>query len=139
MTSAPRDYSWLPKIYREIAAVAGLDVALAIGRAKGGTRVRFASKASEDHWLRQLVGPEAAALVAELYPAEWVILPLSPADGLKGRRRRAEQALDSGATADEAALIAGRHVRSIYRYRARRRENEAADEQDLFGGIGGKS
>jgi len=134
MTDTPRDYSWLPKIYRNIARIAGLEAALAIGRARGGQTVRFSAKAGGSQWLRELVGPEAAKAILSIYSAEYVTLPLPPDEGIKGRRRRAEQALDAGATVNEAARISGRHARSIHRYRAKRREIDDPDMPDLFGG-----
>jgi hypothetical protein len=129
---SPQNYSWLPKIYREIADAAGLEAALKIGDAYGGRRVHIprVARLTEKHWLRELVGDEAAEALCRWADGSAVELPLAPETGVNGRRRRAEKALSQGLSANEAARLSGRHVRSIYRYRQVQRET--GDEPDLF-------
>lgn len=131
MTS-PDSYSWLPETYRNIADAAGLEAALKIGDAYGGRRIHIPRPArlTEGHWLRELIGDEAALALCRWADGTQIELPLPPEAGLSGRRRRAEKALAEGLSADEAARISGRHVRSVYRYRQRRREE--SDTPDLF-------
>ena len=130
MTS--ESWSWLPETYRNIADVAGLEAALKIGDAYGGRRIHSPRPArlTKDHWLRALIGDEAAEALCKWADGSQIELPLPPEAGVSGRRRRAEKALADGLSADEAARISGRHVRSVYRYRQRRRESD--DTPDLF-------
>lgn len=125
-------YSWLPETYRTLADVGGLEAALKIGDAYGGRRIYLPrpGRLAKDHWLRQLVGDAAAEALSKWADGSTIELPLAPECGVSGRRRRAEKALAEGLSADEAARLSGRHVRSVYRYRQRRRE--MSDEPDLF-------
>lgn len=53
----------LPALLAEIAEVAGLEAALALARAHGGTRAHFLRDPKPTHWLSQLIGHEAAQRV----------------------------------------------------------------------------
>ncbi len=130
--SAPESYSWLPETYRNIADAAGLEAALKIGDAYGGRRIHIPRPArlTENHWLRQLIGDEAARALCQWADGSQIELPLAPDRGPAGRRRRAQKALAEGLSADEAARVSGQHVRSVYRHRERQRE--ASDAPDLF-------
>ena len=131
MTSPAPDLSWLPKFTRQIARVAGLDAALALAAAHGGTRIYIPRNLPADHWLITLVGQDAAQRMAREFGGEGYNMDHHPTHGIKGMRRAAERALDEQLSANEAARISGLHVRSIYARKAKRR----ADAQPgLFDG-----
>lgn len=58
-------YDWLPPLLAEIAEVAGLDAALAMADARGGSRITIPARPRPDHWLVQAVGVDAAKLIAD--------------------------------------------------------------------------
>ena len=55
--------SWLPVILREIADSAGLEAALKLAEAKGGTRIYVPKTSGARHWLTELLGRPAADAV----------------------------------------------------------------------------
>lgn len=60
-------YDWLPPLLAEIAEVAGLDAALALAEARGGSRITIPARPRPDHWFAQTVGMEAAEKIAAFY------------------------------------------------------------------------
>lgn len=75
--------SWYPKpetlpgILRLVAALAGVDVALALGERHGGQRKYIPDPETIDrsHWLAQAIGVKAARLVASYHRGENVDIP----------------------------------------------------------------
>ena len=121
--------SSLPGLLGDIADIVGPEVALEIARSHGGTRVSIPADAQPDHWLTKLVGMSTAEKICKGLSTidgdgkrngiRGEILPLGPASALRSARRRAKDALDSGASAREAAREAGLHERTIWRMKAK--------------------
>lgn len=130
--------STLPGILADIAEIAGNEAAYAVAQSHGGTRVSIPPRAIDGHWLTELLGFETAdricrglaTLDAEgrLKGVQNEIIPRGPASLLQSARRRAQQALDRGASAREAARISGLHERTIWRMKA----NEDDGQGSLF-------
>lgn len=128
----------LPGILADIADIAGIDVAYEVARSHGGTRVSIPPRATEGHWLTELVGFETADKICQglatldpdgkLRGVQNEIIPRGPAAILTAARRRARQALQDGHSAREAARIAGLHERTIWRMKA----DEDDAQGDLF-------
>jgi len=121
----------LPGALGEIAEVAGLQAALAVAEAVGGTRVDLPARLPETHWLIDVVGREAAAAIVARFRvanaegrergARYLYIPFGPTAGtLRAARRRMARALDEGATVAEAARHGGLSERAAYRLKARR-------------------
>lgn len=129
----------LPSLLDRIAAVAGIEVAQAIARARGGTRVTVPNGVGRN-WLTELVGAEAAAAVIEaLGPVERVDIPLGPEGGswAEWRRARAEALARleaAGAGAGEIARALGMTERAVRMRRARRRAAAEDGQGELFSG-----
>lgn len=129
--------SSLPGLLGEIADIAGTDVAMEIARRYGGTRVSIPPHPGPDHWLVQLVGRDTADKICRglaIIDADGrpgairrEVLPIGPNSVLKLARRRAAEALESGASGREAARQAGLHERTIWRMKAKDK-----DQGDLF-------
>ncbi|GLR51253.1 hypothetical protein KYK30_20475 [Shinella yambaruensis] len=129
--------SSLPGLLGDIADIAGSDVALTIARSHGGTRVSIPPRAEPNHWLTRLVGLDVAdricrglAIVdADGRPAaiRHEVLPLGPASARSLARRRAAEALAQGASGRAAAREAGLHERTIWRMKAKDK-----DQGELF-------
>lgn len=121
--------SSLPGLLGDIADIVGPEIALDIARSHGGTRISIPAKAEPDHWLTTLVGMATAEKICrglatmdadgKMRGVSREILPLGPASALRSARRRAYEALDSGASAREAARQAGLHERTIWRMKAK--------------------
>ena len=130
--------SSLPGILNDIAEIAGTDAAYAVAQSHGGTRVSIPPRAEEDHWLSKLLGLEVADAICRglatldaegrLRGVQNEVIPRGPASLLKAARRRAQDALDRGASAREAARISGLHERTIWRMKS----EEDSGQGDLF-------
>jgi len=112
----------LPGILGEIEEIAGLEVALKIAEAKGGTRAYFPTKVGPDHWLANLIGQEWAQLLcSELVAASAgvaVEVPLGDVGEREKGRRELHRLLDAGWAASDIA----RHLK-IDRRTVRRHKN----------------
>lgn len=121
--------SSLPGLLGDIADIVGPDIALEIARSHGGTRISIPPDAEAEHWLTKVVGYETADKICKGLSTidgdghrngiRGEILPLGPASALRSARRRAQEALDNGASAREAAREAGLHERTIWRMKAK--------------------
>jgi hypothetical protein len=120
--------SSLPGLLGDIADIAGADIAFLIAESHGGTRVTIPPRATDDHWLTELVGFETADRICrglatldadgKLKGVQAEVIPKGPAAILKAARRRAQAALDAGKSAREAARLSGLHERTIWRMKA---------------------
>ncbi|WP_424361806.1 helix-turn-helix domain-containing protein [Methylocystis parvus] len=114
----------LPNFLREVADVAGVEAALALARAYGGTEVTFPCaetiRAGRGGWLASVVGREKALIIArELFPIGGkMLVPMDPMPRL-ARELRISELLSRGESARSIAREVGCHVRTVHRYRAR--------------------
>jgi len=132
----------LPGLLGDIARIAGLTAALAIAERVGGTRVSIPVRATDDHWLVEAVGREAATKICDhfriLAPdgresgAVHVVIPRGPAGCLAKARRRLARELDAGVSAREAARRAGLSERAAFRMRARHRVGDDSQGELFF-------
>lgn len=123
----------LTGLLADIAAVAGNDAALAVARARGGTLafIPAAQNLTDAHWLAVAVGIDKARLIADALVSaalgDRFLVPLGPEGGLRAylraRARAVTEALESGATIDEAARIAGVDRSTVIRAKRRVRDD----------------
>jgi hypothetical protein len=142
MSDDTEAHEGLPGLLAEIAEVAGLDAAMTLAEAVGGTRVTIPARASADHWLTTTVGPKAAEAICDHFRilsaegreagARHVVIPRGPAGCLEKARLRLARELDKGVSAREAARRAGLSERAAFRMRARMKTEENADQGKLF-------
>lgn len=128
--------STLPGILADIADIAGIDAAYEVARSHGGTRVSIPPRAVQGHWLTELLGFEMADKICQglatldpdgkLRGVQNEIIPRGPAAILNAARRRAQEALDEGKSAREAARIAGLHERTIWRMKAKEDDGQGS-------------
>lgn len=131
--------SSLPGLLGDIADIAGPEIAMEIAQSHGGTRVSIPPRAEPDHWLTALVGMETADRIcrglavidADGRPGavRHEVLPLGPSAVLRVARRRAAQALERGDSARAAARASGLHERTIWRMKAKGKDE---DQGELF-------
>lgn len=115
----------LPDLLARIAEVAGIDAAIAVARAKGGTKAYFPLQPNAGHWLVEAVGATAAAaicrdLVSGVKGAE-IDVPFGPTGSWAEIRRRVAELDRAGHSAPSIARACGITERSVRRSRARRR------------------
>ncbi|PZA12447.1 hypothetical protein DNX69_10750 [Rhodopseudomonas palustris] len=137
-------YTWLPDLLATIAEVAGLDAALQIADAYGGTRKQVPAHLPDgSHWLTDCVGRQAAEKICDHFRqgtagggfgGAYLTIPLGPAGAVAAARRRMAKALADGKSASEAARIAGMTERTAYRARSRARKGGGWDDNqsELF-------
>lgn len=128
------DLSYLPPLLAEIAEVAGPVAALQLAKAKGGVECYIPARAPDDHWLVQCVGREAADKLCAHFVAAIdsdsgrsrhgvkILLPLGESGSRAESRRRVIDALESGASAADAARRGGVHQRTVQNIKARMKD-----------------
>ncbi|PHY20796.1 hypothetical protein [Caulobacter sp. BP25] len=113
--------SRLPGILGEIADVAGVDAAVKLARARGGTAMKISGKPGGA--LAQIVGDDAALKIAELLGSIEYTIPMANLRGQKARRARARQLLAQNVPSSKVALIVDVHLRTVERLKRRERED----------------
>lgn len=113
--------SRLPGILGDIADVAGLDAALKLARARGGTAMKISGRAGGA--LAQIVGDDAATKIAELLGSIEYTIPMANLRGQKARRAKARMMLQQGVPSSKVALAVDVHLRTIERLRQRERDD----------------
>lgn len=129
-------YQLLAPAAREVADAIGVDAALKLTEAHGGTRIFIPATCDQDHWLAELLGHKTALQLCEAYCVApegrkigaYIALPLGHASALEQARatayRAMHQALDAGASVDEAVRVSGLSRSTVIREKDRRRSNE---------------
>jgi len=128
------DKALLPPIVQEFVEVAGLEAALKLVDAYGGTRVWFPERPEPDHHLVKALGDAAYAL-CERFALEWIDIPKC-ARALRAVRDAAiVEKLRQGRTQAEVAREVGLTWRQVANIAARYRAMEPDPQPDLFGVI----
>ena len=113
----------LPGVLGEIADAAGIDAALAVADARGGTQVYIPPDPPADHWLTVLIGADAARAVADRLTCGVgglrVDLPLGPAGCAARMRAEVDRLLGEGRSERDIALATRYSIRGIRKRRAR--------------------
>lgn len=141
MTSS---FAGLPPNLREIAEVAGLEAAMALARAYGGTQVTIPRRVGpKKHWLVECVGRKAAEKICDHYCVRdadghaigrfRMLIPLGSTGIMAQARLQLAQQLQSGElSVRKAARRAGLGERAAWRMKARMRSGGNSDQGDLF-------
>lgn len=121
----------LPGIAGEIEEVIGLDAAVTLVRARGGTDIEIPKRAAGSY-LEGLVGADAAAALISHFGHGRLGLPcahLRGAGAERARRKaRALEMLQAGRSQREVALACDLHLRTVERY-ARESPDRSRDGQ----------
>ncbi|PWV97727.1 hypothetical protein DFR52_106252 [Hoeflea marina] len=118
--------STLPGILGQIADVAGVETALAVAGAVGGTRVQIPAYAKgEEHWLTDLVGAKQAALICDhfrildpdgrAHGLSDVLIPQGPHGVMARAKRQFLLEIENGASVAVACRRSGLHERTAFR------------------------
>lgn len=128
-------YAWLPEILAEIAEVAGLDAALGVAAARGGTAVYIPASAGDDHWLVKAAGRAGADAICRhfAFSADGVarhgadiVLPLGPRGSIPQIRAKVDRMILEKKSVSEIALACGMTSRSVERRKARQKREPSA-------------
>lgn len=137
--SEPHSYSeLLPGALAVIADAAGLDAALKVAEAKGGTRTYIPATLKDSHWLVELVGMERAQVICACLvdgpKGEEIEIPLGPAGRQQKYRRRLRELIDEGRSKPEIARLLGIDVSTVRRYKNGQLGGgrTASNQPDLF-------
>lgn len=111
----------LPGLLAEIADVAGVDAALAIAAAKGGTMAYFPAYPDANHWLCQAVGEEKAKLIARAVCTGRggleLLVPMGPKRSRIEVWRKISDMIAEGHSKTDIARACGVHVRTVQNHR----------------------
>jgi hypothetical protein len=147
MNAEPAPYSWLPEVLAEIAEIAGLDVALKLAEARGGTEIYIPASAADDHWLVELIGREAADAICGYFafaPGDTsrsgrqkhhgiaVMLPVGPAGSITRLRAKADRMIAEKRPTTEIARALGYTTRTVERRKARARRRDDKRQGELL-------
>lgn len=134
-TASDHRYELLPPGTQEVADAIGVDAALKLVEAHGGTRIFIPASCDKDHWLAQLLGHRVALKLCEAYSVApegkkigaYILLPLGHASALEQARQAAyrsmHKALDEGSSVDEAVRQSGVSRSTVLREKKRRQSN----------------
>jgi hypothetical protein len=107
----------LPGIPAEIADAAGIEAALAVAKAKGGTRAYFPERPRTNNWLVNAVGRDKAATIGRLFASGRGGIELEiPGGAALGRVavwREIYQRLEAGQSKVQIALALGINCRTV--------------------------
>lgn len=123
MTVPAAEDRWpeLPGALGQVAEAAGLDAALALAEAHGGTTIHIPEIPRRNSVLVKAIGPRAAdAVIRALGPGR-LLVPLGPTGGWRRTRRTIGRLLDAGHSHQAIARQVGCHVRTVERCAAERR------------------
>ncbi|MFZ5749077.1 MAG: hypothetical protein ACOY45_15640 [Pseudomonadota bacterium] len=126
----------LPGVLAEIAAIAGVDAALAIAEARGGTQIYIPPAPDADHWMSRLVGHDAATAIAQQLTCGVggmrLDLPLGPRGHAARIRAEVDRLIRAGRSERDIALATGYTIRGVRRRAAKVRAGEDDRQLPLF-------
>lgn len=118
---------WLPNLLREMADAFGLDVALRFAECFGGRYLWMPAESRPDHPIAQQFGePVLAWLIAGHARLDRIIVSKGPSTGRGRRWAEFRRLVAAGMSASHIAAALGLHVRTIYAWKRRLRDAEAA-------------
>ncbi len=122
-------FDYLPLLLSEIAHAAGLDAALKVATAKGGTKAYFPLRPLADHWLTLAVGAEAAAKICtKICNGDHGIeleVPMGPNASNRARWTQIKTLSDQGYSKPRIARIVGCHYKTVGRVKNGHRKTVA--------------
>lgn len=140
-----RSFDGLPDTLQEIAEVAGLDAAMKLAWARGGTQVWIPRKAGPRHWLVEAVGREAADAICRHFCVTdadghavgrlRILIPQGGTGVLAQARRRLAHELRTGnGGVRTAARKCGLSERAAWRLKAKIRKGGtgSGDQGEMF-------
>lgn len=131
-----RRHPWLPAVLAEIAEVAGLEAALALAGARGGTEIYVPPSVDADHWLVETAGAEAAAAICRHFAGNGhgcrLEIPLGPKGAAARLRRQVDRMIAEGKSEREIALATGYSGRGVRMRKARQRDERDSGQGSLF-------
>jgi len=128
----------LPGLLAEIEAATDTDAALAVAKAKGGTRAYFPANPDANHWLTQCVGAEKAMLIAQTlktgHGGVELIVPMGPNVNTLARWRKIRQMIEEGCSKSVIALTCGVHERTVQNHKNGKSKtvDNLIKQKDLF-------
>lgn len=139
---ASASFDGLPETLREIAEVAGLEAAMKLAWARGGTQVWIPRRVGPRHWLVQAVGREAADAICRHYCVTdadghqvgrlRLLIPQGGTGVLAQARRRLAHELRTGNSGVRtAARKCGLSERAAWRLKAKMRGG-GGDQGEMF-------
>lgn len=138
----PGSFDGLPEVLREIAEVAGIDVAMKLVWAYGGNIVHIPQRAPPKHWLVECVGRAAAHKICDHYRiinadgravGLRLQIPIAGTSTMAQAKRKLAKLLQDGqVTVPRAARLCGVHERTAWRLKAGLQHSGDDAQGDLF-------
>ena len=121
----------LPDLLDQVANAVGIDVALQLAAARGGTHVYIPARVPEHHWLAKLIGHDTAQILAAAITTGTsgfsIDIPMGPSRDQVSRWKHMHSLIDKGLPTNEIALACGVHMRTVRRHR-----NQRADHKQVM-------
>ncbi len=130
----------LPDLLEVVASAIGIEAALKLAAAHGGTRQFIPAHPRPGHWMVEMFGAEDANRLAQALNSakngDHYLIPMGPSRGSAERWQRLKTLIDSGATNREITRATGYHRSTIQRHRnapdALKRVSVALNQLQLF-------
>jgi DNA-binding NarL/FixJ family response regulator len=112
----------LPGLLAEVEGIVGRDAAIKFAIACGGTRIYIPARLSDEHWLVESIGLDAARKLAKHFTFQRrglrLDVPMMP------RAIQTNELTTAGASSREIALQLGIHQRTVHRHRSKMRDDK---------------
>ena len=126
-------HDWLPPLLAEIAEVTSLDAALRLAEKRGGSRISIPARMPEDHWIVRTIGmPHAQALAEHFRGGNSGALIELPVGAAALKRKRIDELLARGVSADRIAVELQVHRTTVFRQQARQGKSIDPRQGSLF-------
>jgi ActR/RegA family two-component response regulator len=117
----------LPDLLDQVANAVGIDVALKLAAARGGTKVYIPARVTEHHWLAKLIGHATAQTLVEAITSDktglHMDIPMGPSRDQVSRWKHMHALIDKGLPTMEIARACGVHFRTVRRHRNQRADH----------------
>lgn len=114
------DRAWLTPLLNQIADVAGVEAAIAIGQSKAGQQIYIPEKVTPDHWLTALVGLDAARKISAEFGSRHIIIAPAMAGAKRKRAALIADLIEKGYSTNEITRITGVARSTVMEHRAKR-------------------
>lgn len=111
------DRAYMTPLLNRIADVAGERAALILGREKAGEQIYVPERATEDHWLSELIGIEAATRLTTIFGSQKLLIPPALAGDKRRRAATIAEMIDKGYSNNQIIRATGVSMSTVTLHR----------------------
>lgn len=129
------DRAWMTPLLNRIADVAGDEAALKLGYEKACRQIYIPEIVTEDHWLAEMIGLDAARAMSEEFGGNHITMPPVLAGSKRARAKAIRELSEQGLSLNEVAAMVGVARSTVIEHRAKlgnRAKPSNDDQGSLF-------